>query len=198
MQKAFKPKTSMGFSLVELLFTLVVIGILSAAAAPTMNSFIKNQAISSTSNEIISVLQTARSEAIKRSTTVRVCFKEQTTGTLCRNVGTDTEDIHYLYFFLDTNNNQVRNTGEEVLFLSNELNKNIIYKHPSNTNLQISTSIAFNSKGAAIFDNDRSQSRGLVGICDSRTNNDVGRVIQISNTGRSQVSRITTASGISC
>lgn len=60
------PKLS-GFTLVELLITIVIAGILASLAAPSFREFIAGQRIKTASFDIISTLTLARSEAIKRN-----------------------------------------------------------------------------------------------------------------------------------
>lgn len=62
-----------GFTLVELIVAITIIGILSALAAPGMNSIIKNQRLTSQANELVADLNFARSEAVKRATWITIC-----------------------------------------------------------------------------------------------------------------------------
>ena len=55
-----------GFTLVEMLTTLSVIGVLLAIAAPGLRSLALNQGVKSAAFDLFSALQYARSEAIKR------------------------------------------------------------------------------------------------------------------------------------
>ena len=71
-----------GFTLVELLITIVVVSILLAAGVPAFQSFIKNSRVTSQTNDLISTIQLARSEALKRGTNMVVCASSnQTTCT---------------------------------------------------------------------------------------------------------------------
>ena len=71
-----------GFTLVELLITIVVITVLLAAGVPAFQSFIKNNRVTAQTNGLISAIQLARSEALKRGTNMVVCAsKDQTTCT---------------------------------------------------------------------------------------------------------------------
>jgi len=201
--KLHAPTNQLGFTLIEIFMVVLITAILATVAVPAMSSVIRNQAISATSNEIIATLQVARSEAVKRSTEVAVCFKNAANDSDCKDTTTLTN--HYIYVFLDTNRNQARDTAEEILYQSNELNKNISYAHPSGTinsvdyaGLKVTNSIRFNSKGGVVFDNDSNQRRGLIGICDGRSDNKYGRVVEVNNTGRAQVTKITANSGIDC
>ncbi len=59
-----------GFTLVELLVVLMIVGILATFALPSYNIFLAGQRIKSTAFDIISMLTLARSEAIKRNAPV--------------------------------------------------------------------------------------------------------------------------------
>jgi type IV fimbrial biogenesis protein FimT len=62
-----------GFTLVELLITIVVLTILLAVGVPAFQSFIKNNRVTAQANDLASTIQLARSEALKRGTNVVVC-----------------------------------------------------------------------------------------------------------------------------
>ena len=70
-----------GFTLVELMVTLAVVGILAAVAVPAMTSLIAGNRLAGATNELASSLQLARSEAIRRNAQVTICAT--TNGTTC-------------------------------------------------------------------------------------------------------------------
>jgi type IV fimbrial biogenesis protein FimT len=61
-----------GFTLIEMMVTVIVLAILTAAALPSFRSFIAGQRIKSASFDIMSSMMLARSEAIKRNADVDV------------------------------------------------------------------------------------------------------------------------------
>jgi len=62
-----------GFTLIELVITLTIIGILAAFVIPGMRTFVQSNRLVAQTNDLIADLSYARSEAIKRSKTVVVC-----------------------------------------------------------------------------------------------------------------------------
>lgn len=67
-----RQKKISGFTIIELIVTIVIIGILTAAGAPMFSQFIAGQRIKTASFDIMSSLTLARSEALKRNANVTV------------------------------------------------------------------------------------------------------------------------------
>ncbi|MGH8598332.1 MAG: GspH/FimT family pseudopilin [Gammaproteobacteria bacterium] len=67
---------SRGFTILELMVTVAVGGILSMVVIPELTSFLKNSASRQTSYDLMSSLMIARSEAIKRGSRVVLCRTE--------------------------------------------------------------------------------------------------------------------------
>jgi type IV fimbrial biogenesis protein FimT len=61
-----------GFTLIELMVTLTVLGVLLGVGIPSFRDFIAGQRVKSASFELMSSMMIARSEAVKRNATVSV------------------------------------------------------------------------------------------------------------------------------
>lgn len=79
--KSQSRKSSQGFTLVELLVTVAVIGILAVVATPSMTALVGAYRVSSTASELTAAMQIARSEAVRRNARVRVCGNAACTST---------------------------------------------------------------------------------------------------------------------
>ncbi|MEO7065894.1 MAG: GspH/FimT family pseudopilin [Rhodanobacter sp.] len=75
------PSNVRGFTLIELMVTLVIMAILMAFALPSFRDTIRRGHVSSSSNALLAALSYARSEAISRSQLVSMCAS--TDGTTC-------------------------------------------------------------------------------------------------------------------
>jgi type IV fimbrial biogenesis protein FimT len=70
-----------GFSLMELMAGIAVVAIVAGLAAPSFRAFINNSRVGAAQNDLAAALNIARSEAVRRSTTVSVCASSN--GTSC-------------------------------------------------------------------------------------------------------------------
>lgn len=61
-----------GFTLPELITVVAIVGVIAALAAPSFNNLIRSQRIKATTNNLVSALIFARSEAVKRNADVTV------------------------------------------------------------------------------------------------------------------------------
>ena len=78
---------SNGFTLMELMVTLAIATILTTVAVPGFNGLIKKNRIAGYTNNLVTSLAMARSEAVKRNAQVSLCASNN--GTNCTNTSFD-------------------------------------------------------------------------------------------------------------
>ncbi len=67
-----KKVRSSGFTLIELMIVIALIGVIASFAVPQMGPMIDNNRVVSTANSVVGLLNFSRSEAIRRGTRVSV------------------------------------------------------------------------------------------------------------------------------
>lgn len=69
-----------GFGLIELMVVISIIAILAAIALPNFSVSLRNNRVGTQTNDLLSALNYARSEAVTRSRRVSICAADTTTG----------------------------------------------------------------------------------------------------------------------
>lgn len=72
-----------GFSLIELMLTLVIAATLMGVAVPAFRGLVNSNRVITQSNDIVAALNLARSEAITRNTNITFCGADTATSTTC-------------------------------------------------------------------------------------------------------------------
>ena len=111
-----------GFTLIELMITLVVLAILLLVAVPNFGSFVAQSRLDSVKNKLISSVALARSEAIKRGVAVAICRKNADPAQTCNgNAVTGSKDWSNGWIvFLDEDDNQTA-AAAEILKIFGEI-----------------------------------------------------------------------------
>jgi type IV fimbrial biogenesis protein FimT len=78
-------KRENGFTLVELLITIVIVTTLLAMGVPSLKDFMKNNRLTAQSNAFVTALQVARTEAVKRGADTVICASSNQTA--CTGAG---------------------------------------------------------------------------------------------------------------
>ena len=166
-----------GFSLIELMITLLIALILMIIAAPLLNSTIKNNRLTTQLNRVIIDIHFARSEAIKRSIHVIMCRSADPDAINPSCGGTEqTWTDGYLVFADDGSNaNNIYDAGTDILLRRGQAANSEIMMH---TNLTWNNNLKFTFLGTI----DGDGSTAVMSICDDRGIK-YGKQIKVRPTG---------------
>lgn len=168
---------SYGFTLIELMMTLVIFGVLVGIAIPSFDLIMRRQELVSQLSKVNSTLAYARSEAIARISTVVICPSSD--GATCL-AGSDWDNGWLV--FVDSNDDGDP-TGETILRVEDGMNGEVTLRAAA------AGAIEFNENGA-------SASTHTFRLCGSHAqaanDTDQSSTINISNVGSSRVSKGTT------
>lgn len=140
-----------GFTVIELLVTLSVASILLAVAAPNFRTFVQDNQLIAQSNNFFSAMMLAKSEAVKRNSSVTIC--PSTNGTACAGVTAWTSGW---LVFADANGDGTVDGGEAIIRVGTAL--------PGQSTLTSGnrTRVTFAASGFTLGFND------TFSLCDSR------------------------------
>jgi type IV fimbrial biogenesis protein FimT len=102
-------RRSRGFTLMELLVTLMLAGVLLGIGVPAFRDFMRNGRLTGAANEMLLTVVTARNEALRRQTVVSVCPSTTPASATATCSGAATQGY---IAFVDTNSNCVRDGAE--------------------------------------------------------------------------------------
>jgi len=138
-----RPRANAGFSLIELMVTVAVAAILLAVALPNLRSFMRRNAVTSETNDLIADLQLARSTAVSRRVLVAFC-PLATTSTVACDAASATYENGWLIYIVTTPG--AKYTGAGTL-----ADTNLLRMATKTTSVSIRTAsatpITFNQRG---------------------------------------------------
>lgn len=162
-----------GYSLHDLLVTLVVAGTVAAFGLPSLKQLVARQRLTTTTNLLVTALHLARSEAITRGQRATLCPSRD--ARTCSGTGSGaTEWQHGYFLYIDLNADRRRDGDEPVVRVFS-----------ANDRLRISTSahrdhVTYQPSGLA------SGTNVTFRICDPAGGNPA-RIVIVSNSGRPRV-----------
>ncbi len=173
-----------GVTLLELMVVLVIAGILLAIGIPAFSSLAHTSRLSSFTNELISSLHLARSEAIKRNSRSVMCKSDG--GISCAASG----GWHQGWLvFHDANNNAELDAGETVILTRQALPAG--FSLTGNTPVARYISYAPTGKTKLISGG---LQMGTLTLCNESGSPGSAREVIISSTGRPRTAKIVLAS----
>lgn len=187
-------KSAKGFTLLELIITVAIAGILLGIGVPGFGSLMRESRISSQYNSLVGSLYQARSEAIKGASDVTVCPKRGSGDNRC---GGNNDWENGWIVFLDRTNapgevNADISAGDEIISVKPEIKgNNTITAIGSSTNavgnVQTVSYVRYLQNGAT------SLSTGSIIICDDTRGAADSRALNIVQTGDIRRGAITPA-----
>lgn len=173
-----------GATLLELIVVLAVSAILLGIGIPSFSAFTGNSRLTSATNELVSSLHLARSEAIKRNSRVVMCTSA--TGTSCATSG----DWHQGWLvFHDANNNAALDAGETMILARQAFPAGLSLKG----NTWVSQYISYTPSGATRLISGVLQV-GTLTLCNELDASGTARQVIISSTGRPRTAKLALAS----
>ena len=171
------PGNKYGFTLIELMVTLAVLGILAMIAIPSLTSMIRDNRQTSQINTFLSNIHLARSEAIKRNTPVTLCKSSDQSS--CDTTSGNYWEQGWIVFVDSNGDGQKAAAAEPILKISTGLNHQTLRATTSYTN-----SLTFNHRGL-----NKAYTSGLFSLCDERGASNA-RAIRISAIGQASATKV--------
>ena len=173
-----------GVTFLELMVVLAVSAILLGVGVPSFAAIAGSNRLINATNEVVSSLHLARSEAIKRNSRVVMCLSA--TGASCTDSGGWQQG--WLVFH-DVNNNAALDSGEAVILTRQAFQTGLrLTGNPS-----VSKYISYAPSGASKLISGAFQA-GTLTLCNESDSSGTGRQIVISSTGRPRTAKVTLAS----
>ena len=167
----------MGFTLIELMITIVLAVVVISLAVPSFQETIRTNRLATQTNQFVSALNLARSEAIKRGVRVTVCRSGDQTS-----CGTGSFEEGWIVF-IDPNNNADIDAGEQVINVAEVTAGEIMITG----NATVADFVSFTADGISRLPSGAFQA----GTFEIRVpSHDEGRNVIINSTGRVRTEKI--------
>jgi type IV fimbrial biogenesis protein FimT len=183
-----------GFTLIEMMVTVGVAAILLGLGVPAFLTTVQDMRMTASVNDLLVSMQLARSESIKRHLPGTVCHSDNATAAAPGCGGAGWQD-GWIVFVDGTDANPDPNgsfdAGEELIHSGAGFKKVMAVAEPGSEPLADYLTFL----GTGFPQGDVPGGRNLI-LCDDRHSNTAGRILNVSQTGRPQVRRVTDVAGL--
>lgn len=162
-------KKQQGFSLIELMVTIAIAGVLASIGMPSLQTTLQDNKMTALHNELLAALSFTRNTAVTQGSSATLC-KANVSANACAENNASWKNGWII--FPDRNNDGVIDAGEEILTIKNDLPKNITVSYSRN-----SSRITYGAQGYTVGFN------GNFMFCDKRGDS-AKKGMVISNNGR--------------
>jgi type IV fimbrial biogenesis protein FimT len=179
-----KKRHQNGFTLYELLITMLIVGVVLSLGVPNMTEFTANSRLSSTANDLHASFQLARSEAARSKTNITICASAD--GANCGG----TWDQGYIVFVDDDGDLNRAGPTETVLRSHGEIATDVVMSVANDA-----TYFSYASSGLGRGDVGGNPAMTQVVMCDDRGNivgaggNSAARLFVATPLGRATILR---------
>ncbi|MCP4334136.1 MAG: prepilin-type N-terminal cleavage/methylation domain-containing protein [Gammaproteobacteria bacterium] len=181
---------SRGFTLLELVIVIVILGLTMAFAAPGLSTMIKNNRVSGNANDFVAALQFAKAEAASRINPVTLC-KKNSAGTACVGGGDWQQgDWQQGWIVFSDLNGDAAVDGDDTVLLNHEtLDAKITFGGTAG----VATAVTYWPSGTTSVTGTE-----VLIICDDRGFADSAKGILVTITGRGAVMKASETGQIAC
>jgi type IV fimbrial biogenesis protein FimT len=170
-----------GFTLIELLVTVAIVMTVLTLGVPTFENMVRDNRLTTLANDLLGMLNLARSEAIKRGAVVSVC--KSVDGMRCG--GSGWSDGWIVFVNQDEDSPPVVDPGEEIL----RYHETVPAGYSLGANNNFLNHVSYRPNG-------RSNNMGRFVFCKDNKLENHSRAIFVSITGRARVAQDENHNGI--
>lgn len=172
-------KTQTGFTLMEMIATIVIAAIMITMAVPGLATFMNNNRMVTQINDFVASANIARMEAVKRAAHVVVCKSSNLTS--CATSGGGWEQGWIA--FVDSDSSGTHDAGEDIITSHGPLSSGITLTGSASNSTYVTADVSstfyFKSDGSSNL-----TAYGEIVLCDTNRHTSVPKAVVINPVGR--------------